>query len=315
MVEGFHDLVRHLKGHALHLVEVARIADADGNGDGDFLRGHIVVRENGRCKLLVRHDDRVAAQGLHRREAEVDVGDLAFLARRYAHIVADANLAREDELQSREDVRQRLLHTEGESRAADAHRREDRRDGDARVLQDDEHAHGVDDARKNRGQERRLRQSRAARARLHLDESRDRARSDARQREDDDAEEDVGEELRDRRENVDGLDRPVNAHAQAPRDGHAAQRMNEDRPRRILADRDPLANLTVDELVEEYAGRQRREHDARRHEQEIGHLMPCQLLKFHKKGQNLSSSSMWISRAGKVSARQAMQGLSPKICG
>ncbi|EJU30637.1 hypothetical protein HMPREF1153_0973 [Selenomonas sp. CM52] len=43
--------------------------------------------------------------------------------------------------------------------------------------------------------------------------------------------------------------------------------------------------------------------------------MPCQLLKFHKKGQNLSSSSMWISRAGKALAWQAVPGLSPKICG
>ena len=315
VIERRHDLVRHLKCHALHLVEVARIADADGNGNGDFLRRHVVVRENGGCELLVRHDDRVAAQCLHRREAEVDVGDLALLRRRDTHIVADADLAREDELQPRENVRQRLLHTEGERRAADAHRREDRRDGDARILQDDEHAHGIDDARKDGGQERRLRQRRAARARLHLDESRDRARSDARQREDDDAEEDVGKELRDRREEVDGLDRPVDADAHAPRDGHAAQRMDEDRPRRVLADRDPLTNLPVDELVEEYADRQRREHDARRHEQEIRQLMPCQLLKFHKKGQNLSSSSMWIGRAGKAPAWQAMPDLSPKFCG
>ena len=61
VIEGFHDLVRHRKGHPLHLVEIARIADADGDGDGDFLRGHVVVREDGGCELLVRHDDCVAA--------------------------------------------------------------------------------------------------------------------------------------------------------------------------------------------------------------------------------------------------------------
>ena len=61
-------------------------------------------------------------------------------------------------MQAREDIRERLLQREGDGHAADAHGREDRRDGDAVVLQHDEHAHGVDDDREDRREQRRLRQ-------------------------------------------------------------------------------------------------------------------------------------------------------------
>ena len=57
-----------------------------------------------------------------------------------------------------EDVRERLLQSKGDRHTADTGGREDGRDGDAVVLEDDEDAHDVDDADEDVVEQRGLRE-------------------------------------------------------------------------------------------------------------------------------------------------------------
>ena len=177
-------------------------------------------------------------------------------------------------MQAREDIRERLLQREGDGHTTDTHGGEDRGNRDAVVLEHDEHAHRVDDDVEDRVEQRRLRQLLLGALDVQRDEAVDRAGCDARDREDDDGEEDVGEEACQRLDDVDRVDDPVKADDEAERDGNAAQRVDEDVEPRVLVDVQVILDAAVDEFVEHDANRQRCCEDADRDEEHLHQMCP-----------------------------------------
>ena len=97
---------RDLQRYPLHFVEVAVIGDAHRHSKRHILDAglrrfaHIVIRNDRRCELIVRHDDDVVRDGMDFREPPCDVDNLPFRAALEADVVADTDLLRQENVQS-----------------------------------------------------------------------------------------------------------------------------------------------------------------------------------------------------------------------
>lgn len=109
------------------------------------------------------------------------------------------------------DIRERLLQSEGDGHTTNTHGSEDRGNGDAVILQDDEDAHRVDDDIEDGVQKGRLWQFLAGMFDVQRDEAIDGAGGNARDGKHDDREEDVGEQACQRLDDVNRIDNPVEA--------------------------------------------------------------------------------------------------------
>ena len=128
---------RHLQRHALDHVKIAVVGDADRHSESHIhdagrlhpARSHVIVRDNRRRQLVVRHDDDIVHDRVDLRVSPCDVDDFPFRAAFKPDIIADAHLLCQKEMESRENVRHCLLEAEGNSHAADAESRDHRRNG------------------------------------------------------------------------------------------------------------------------------------------------------------------------------------------
>ena len=101
LVDAAHDLMGNIECHALDLVEIAVVGDADRDADDDVFVRHAVVRDVRRGNLLVWDDDHVAAAGRHdRREAPGDVCDAALFTRVELDVVIEAQLFGDDQVEA-----------------------------------------------------------------------------------------------------------------------------------------------------------------------------------------------------------------------
>ena len=172
-------------------------------------------------------------------------------------------------MQPCEDVRERLLQSEGDRHTADASGREDGRDGDAVVLEDDEDAHDVDDADEDVVEQRGLREILVRPLKVHGDDAVHRTRKDARDGDDVAREEQIGQQLRQGRRDLDGLDRPVEADDEAEEDRYAVHGADKDVFPCALIDRKMMVDVAADETVGDDADGECAEDDARRDEKEL----------------------------------------------
>ena len=171
-------------------------------------------------------------------------------------------------MQPREDVGERLLQGEGDRHAADASGREDGRDGDAVVLEDDEDTHDVDDADEDVVEQRGLREILVRPLKVHGDDAVHRTRKDTRDGDDVAREEQIGQHFRQGRRDLDGIDRPVEADDEAEEDRHAVHGADKDVFPRALIDRKVMVDVAADEAVGDDADRECAEDDAGRDEKE-----------------------------------------------
>ena len=186
----------HLQRDLFHELQIAVIGNADRDGDDDIVPRFAVVRGDGGGDGLVRNHDDIAVVGRgDRRIAPVDVRDAAFFSRAEADIVVDLQLFGDDELQPGENVCKGFLQTECQRHTADTHGRDDRCDGNAVILQDDEHADAVDHDLENVIQQGALGNCAVRTAQLPVHKPRQCAFQHAHDGEHDDREEDTGKNL------------------------------------------------------------------------------------------------------------------------
>ena len=131
------DLAGDLDGHPLDQGQVAVEGHDDGQEEPHLLLRQVGVGVDGRGQLGVGHDDHVVLGGPDGRVAPGDVADLALLARLQADVVARPDLPGHQDVQPGEEVGERVLQGQGHGQAADAEGREQRRDGDAEVVEDE----------------------------------------------------------------------------------------------------------------------------------------------------------------------------------
>ena len=135
-----HDLARDVGRLPLDVIEVRVVPDADADLDEHLRIGTREVRGDRRRELRVRHDEKAASGLADARVAPRDVLDDALLARVQAHEVAGLDLPGEEDVETREEVRESVLERERHREASDAEGRDERRDRDAERLEDDEKA-------------------------------------------------------------------------------------------------------------------------------------------------------------------------------
>ncbi len=177
------DVARGLEGDALDLLEVAAVGDGQRDGDRALGQRLLVVHQGGGGDALVRHDDHIAGRGPERRVAPAHVGDSARGTGRELDVVADANLFRDECGDTGEEVRQGVLQGEGRCETADAEGCEQRRDGDAVRVEDQDDADGVDADVDHGGQDGGGAAAQVAVAELVLQEGRDEVRDEQSDRE------------------------------------------------------------------------------------------------------------------------------------
>ena len=125
-LDALHDLFCDLKGHTLHLVEIAVVAHADRYADGQLLGRHAVVREDGRSDFLIRNYDDVSGAGENCRKALGDIRYAALFAGTQPDVVADAQLLGQYEMKPGENIGEGFLQTEGHGHTTNAESRDDR---------------------------------------------------------------------------------------------------------------------------------------------------------------------------------------------
>ena len=145
VVDALHDLVGDFQRYPFNLFEVAVIAYADRDCDRDILLRHTVVGEYGSGDFLVRYDNDVAGAGEDGGETPGDIRYPAFIPGIQADVVIDAQLLGKDEMQSREEIGEGILQTEGYGHTTNAQSSDDRCNRYAAVFEDDEDAHRIDD--------------------------------------------------------------------------------------------------------------------------------------------------------------------------
>lgn len=226
---------------------------------------------------MVWHDNDIAGTGKNRGEAPGDIGYAPFFAAAQPNVVVQAQLAGENQMQAGENIREGLLQAQSHGHTANAQGSHDRCDGDAVILQHDQHAHGIDDDVDDVVQQRGLRQGFAAFLSMDVDHSGQCTCNDTGQGIDDDGEQDVGKQAGQGLADVNGVDGPIDADAEAPGERHAAQCMDEYVLQRVRSEVQAAADAAVDEFVQEDADDQRGTQHAGREKKHLKKMGPVDI--------------------------------------
>ena len=190
---------------------------------------HTEIGDVRRGDFLIRDDDHIAVSGRYDGgKSPGNIGNTSFFAGVQADVVAEAKLLGEDEMQAGENIGQRFLQRKRDSHSADAQCGEDRSDGYSIVLQNDQDAHGINDAVDDDGQQRRFRQTFLRALNLQIDDAADGPGQNPGERQDDHGKENIGKNTNQRLDDVDGVDDPVQTGDETQRDRNAAQCVDED---------------------------------------------------------------------------------------
>ena len=179
-----HHVGDHFLRHGLDLVQVARVIDGDRHQDRHLVLRPVVVGHDRLRHLRVRDDDHVVWDLTDRGVAPVDVDDVPLLAGLQRDIISDLDLARRQQMDPGEQVRQRVLKRQRDRQTTDAQRGQDRRDRDAERLQQDQEADDVDEQPAHCDEDRTGLHHSGRAQRIHLDRVGGDARSDHRRRQD-----------------------------------------------------------------------------------------------------------------------------------
>src|SRR5436309_3346384 len=130
------------------------VVDADADEHGHPRLTEVVVGDDGLRDPLVRDHDDVVLEHAEARGAPAHVHHVALdVLGREAHVVAHADRLVGQQVDAREEVRQRVLQGQGDREAAHAERGEDRRDGDAEGAEQHEATDHEDDQAHGRAEE------------------------------------------------------------------------------------------------------------------------------------------------------------------
>ena len=187
-------------------------------------------------------------------------------------------------MKPREDVGKRFLQRKRHGHTADTCRCEDRGDGDAIVLEDDEEPHGVDDTDEDAVEQRCLREIFARALKVHGDHAVNRACKDARDGEDVARKEKVGEQLCHRRGDLYRIDRPVESDDEAEKDGNALHGANEDIFPCTLLHREMMTDVTADEPIGDDARREGGEDNAGRDQEQVDEVVGTERVREYGQG-------------------------------
>ena len=93
----------------------------------------MIVRHDRLRELRVRYDDDVVRQQANTGRPPVEIGDVTFGAAFELEVVADPDLAGHAQEHAGKEIRQRILQRERHRQAADAERREVRRNLETKI--------------------------------------------------------------------------------------------------------------------------------------------------------------------------------------
>src|SRR5437867_2801739 len=135
-----HDLPPHLDGHDLDFSQIRVVAHADVELHRLLGIGQAEIGGDGRSELGVRNDREIVRQLADRGVAPGDVLDVALLPRAKPNEVTRSHLARQEDVDPGEEIREGILQRQSDRQPADSEGGEERRAGNAEPLEDDKGA-------------------------------------------------------------------------------------------------------------------------------------------------------------------------------
>jgi hypothetical protein len=138
VIDLLHHLPADLDGDPLDVLEVALIADPARDGHGYLVLGQVVVGDDGGCHRSVRDNEDVVRELADNRVAPVRILDVSLHPVVKLDEVARLYLARGEDVDTGEQVAQRVLQGEGNRQAANAQGGEQRRNGHSKAVEQDQ---------------------------------------------------------------------------------------------------------------------------------------------------------------------------------